>query len=182
MIIVVITALVLIDNNKFGGDVKLENFAYDVALSIRQTQVYGIAVKRFNNNFSTGYGMYFLGSDPNTYLLFADENGTGLYDPSKPSEIVQTNGIDQGYAISGLCVVAAAGTGVCVPATEIDILYVRPQPNAYISANVGAGAVSCVQNQRTACFYEAQIQLSSPKGDKRAVIVDATGQISVVNN
>src|SRR5262249_48785596 len=88
-IIVVITSLVLIDNNKFGGDVKLENFAYDVALSIRQTQVYGIAVERFgNNNFSTGYGMRFSLASPTTYILFADEDSTGVYDgTASPSEV-----------------------------------------------------------------------------------------------
>jgi hypothetical protein len=183
-IIVVITTLVLIDNNKFGGDVKLENFAYDVALSVRQTQIYGIAVERFgSNNFSTGYGMHFSLSSPTQYLLFADEDGTGIYDAqANPSELVPGGlyTIDQGFAITSLCVIPVIGGSSCTPVTEIDILYVRPEPDAYISAGTGSNApVSCIKQQGAACNYEAQITLSSPKGGTRTVVVDITGQISV---
>lgn len=194
-IIVVITALVLIDSNKFGGSVTLENFAYDVALTIRQAQVYGIAVERFGTNctpapgstcFASGYGMNFKLSTPSTYLLFADEDGTGVYDPSvSPSEIVDSDSIQQGYAITGLCVIPnTAITAKCQPVNEIDILYIRPEPEAYISSG-GNGSpggsytmTSCYQNAHY-CNYEAQITLTAPKGDQRTVVVDATGQISV---
>ncbi len=181
-IIIIITAIILVNNNKFGGTVTLENFAYDVALSLRQTQVYGIAVERFGTNtFNTGYGMQFTLANPNTYLLFADENGTGVYDVSAtPSEIVQSNTIQTGYAITALCAIPDVNGTTCTPATEIDIVYVRPEPDAYISIGQGGGApVSCIKNRNTACYYEAHITLTSPKGDTRDVVVDATGQISV---
>ena len=191
-IIVVITTLVLVDNNKFGGEVILENLAYDVALSVRQTQVYGIAVERFGTNcsgtdsasscFNAGYGMYFSLSSPSTYILFADESGTGIYNPSvTPSEIVESDSLDQGYAITGLCVIADSGSARhAFPVTEIDILI--PASGAGSIHKRGAQAalpVSCVQDQSVNCNYEAQITLTSPKGDKRTVIVDATGQMSV---
>lgn len=182
VIVVVITTIVLLDNNKFGGDVTLENFAYDVALSVRQTQVYGLAVERFGaSNFSTGYGMHFSLSSPTTYVLFADEDRTGVYDAqATPSEIVDSNMIQQGFAISGLCVVPEVGGSSCTAVSEIDILFVRPEPDAYISAGVGGNApASCLVQGGGACYYEAQITLRSPKGDTRTVVVDATGQISV---
>jgi hypothetical protein len=181
-IIIVITALVLVDNSKFGGDVTLENFAYDVALSVRQTQVYGIAVERFGtSNFNTGYGMYFSLTSPNTYILFADEDGTGVYDAkATPSEIVESNSIQQGFAITGLCAIPEVNGTNCTPVSEIDILFIRPEPDAYISVGQGGNApISCVRQPNAACYYEAQITLTSPKGDTRTVVVDATGQISV---
>lgn len=181
-IIVVITALVLVDSNKFGGDVTLENFAYDVALSVRQTQVYGIAVERFGtSNFNTGYGMHFSLTTPNSYILFADEDGTGIYDPNaSPSEVVDSNTISQGFAITGLCAIPEVGGSTCNPVSEIDILFIRPEPDAYISVGTSGNApVSCVRQPNAACNYEAQITLTSPKGDTRTVVVDATGQISV---
>ena len=192
-IIIVITSLVLVNNSKFGGDVTLENFAYDVALSVRQTQIYGIAVSRFGtgctgiggsnpNCFSAGYGMHFSLSSPTTYLLFADEDGTGIYNPNiAPSEIVDSNQIQQGFSISSLCAIPASNSATCTPASEIDILFVRPEPNAYISVGHGGSApVSCIKQPLSgACYYEAQITLISPKGDTRTVVVDATGQISV---
>jgi prepilin-type N-terminal cleavage/methylation domain-containing protein len=187
-IIIVVSTIVLIDNNKFGGDITLENFSYSVALSVRQAQVYGIAVERFGTNcttgatsacFSSGYGMHFSLATPTTYILFADEDGTGVYDAQRsPSEVVQSNSITQGFAITGLCVIAnTSRNSTCQPVNQIDILYIRPEPEAYITAK--GSPYSCKLNPRTDCNYEAQITLTSPKGDTRSVVVDATGQISV---
>lgn len=184
-IVVVISAVILVDNNKFGGEVILENLAYDVALSLRQTQVYGIAVERFGQNtFSAGYGMRFSVSSPTTYVLFADTENTGIYDSkASPSEVVQTTNVQQGYAVSSLCTISAVNGGACNQVSEIDIMFKRPEPNAFISAggNGSGGSYtvsSCTQNLIT-CQYEAQITLLSPRGSTSTVVVDATGQISV---
>lgn len=208
-IIIVVTAMVLVNNNKFGGSVTLENFAYDVALSVRQAQVYGIAVQRFGTGctgaggggntgcFNSGYGMRFALSSPTSYLLFADLEGTGVYDPSyldsypyeatqyPNGEIQEEDQIQQGYSITNLCVIAGTSQGgTCTPVNEIDILYVRPEPQAYIS--VGGNGVIGAQYSMGLCYthpqqcnYEAHITLTSPRGDTRTVVVDATGQISV---
>lgn len=195
-IIIVISALILVDNNKFGGDVTLENLAYDVALTLRQTQVYGIAVERFGNGnciadssncFSAGYGMHFALSDPTHYYLFADLENTGVFDANYPTsqtypdgEIVETDALDQGYYITGLCVVPEIGGTTCTPVSEVDILYKRPEPEAYISASASnSPPASCVQNPLSDCYFESEITLEDPKGDTRTVLVDATGQISV---
>jgi Tfp pilus assembly protein FimT len=193
-IVIVISAVILVDNNKFGGEVILENLAYDIALTVRQTQVYGIAVERFGtvncsqqgtNCFSSGYGMYFSLSDPTQYILFADLENTGIYDPNftNPSyptgEVVQTTDIQSGYSVQSLCVTpSSGGSRACSPVNEIDILFQRPEPNAFISAAGSGRPVSCSQNP-IACNYEAQITLLSPRGATSTVVVDATGQISV---
>jgi len=182
-ILVVITALILLDYNRFGGDVRLENFAYDVTLSVRQAQVYGIAVQRFGTNTFQGYGAHFTLSSPINYIIFADVEGSGLFDSTSiPSEIVETDTIGDYYRISGLCAISAVGGSVCTPMRTIDIFFKRPEPTGYISASPDANPpVSCIQNPQTACQFEAQITLLSPKGDTRTVVVDSTGQISVQN-
>lgn len=194
-IIIVITALVLINDNRFGGSITLENFAYDVALTIRQAQVYGIAVERFGTGctatsgstcFTSGYGMVFKLATPATYLLFADKDGTGIYDSAvSPSEIVYSNTIQTGYSITNLCVIPNTGNGsTCNPVNEIDILFIRPEPEAYISAGGdgtpgGSYTMSSCYKAAQFCNYEARITLTAPQGDNRIVVVDATGQISV---
>src|SRR3989344_8294101 len=69
-IIVVVSGVVLANQNRFGGQVLLQNFAYDVALSIRQAQVYGLAVARAGSGgtatFGTSYGIHFEIDDPST--------------------------------------------------------------------------------------------------------------------
>jgi len=175
-IIIVVTGLILIDNNKFGGEVILENLAYDVALSVRQAQVYGIAVNRFGSNtFTAGYGIHFASASPSTYVLFADLKGNGMYDPSySPSELVQTINLTQGYAITNLCATPASSNTETCGLSSLDILFKRPEPDAYISQN-GISAIT----SPAALQQEARILLISPKGQIVPVEVDATGQISV---
>jgi hypothetical protein len=175
-ILVIITSLIIIDNNKFGGQVLLENLAYDVALSVRQAQVYGIAVNRFGTNtFTAGYGMHFSIANPTTYILFADTEGTGIYDPNaSPSELVQSTNIQQGYLLTNLCATPASGTQPVCGLASMDILFKRPEPDAYISINGASATLNPAALQQ-----EADITLTSPKGDTNKVVVDATGQIYV---
>lgn len=189
-IVVIISSLILVDNNKFGGEVTLENLAYDIALTIRQAQVYGIAVANVgnNSNFSSGYGVVFSANyaslNPPQYYLFADLQNNGIYNPSyTPSEEVQEEDLQQGYQVSQLCVISESNTTLCTP-SEVDILFKRPEPVAYISAGFnGATPASCsigfAQNNFTNCYTEAEITIESPKGGTRTVDVYQNGQISV---
>lgn len=179
-IMVFITSLVLVNNNRFGGQILLQNLAYDIGLSLRQAQVYGISVRRFGaDNFSTGYGMHFARTSPTTYVLFADAVSTnGIYDGCASPvscELVESTEITRGFYVSGLFVGPASGE---VSVNSLDILFKRPEPDACISANDavtinGAGECTINPNER------ARIVLSSPRGDEVGIVVEVTGQISV---
>ena len=180
-IFVLITGLILVNNNRFGGVILLENLAYDIALSIRQAQVYGISVRQYGTGgFSAGYGMHFQVSSPTSYVLFADAvSQNGLYDgcPDVGScELVESRDIGRGYAIMGLCSPAGADPETCTAVSSIDVLFKRPEPDACISSN-GAPAV----NDNYVCTggrESARITLESPRGDRRSVIVEVSGQIA----
>src|SRR3989344_5200796 len=178
-IFVIVTAIVLASNNRFGGRILLQNLAYDIALTVRQAQVYGISVRQFaGGNFSAGYAMYFGGS-PTTYVLFADA-GTpdGLFNAAE-SETVESTEIARGYFISKLCAPAGIDTD-CTQGTAVnrlDILFKRPEPDACISA----GGVSAI-NEDGSCAggkESGRIVVESPRGDKMSIVVEATGQISI---
>lgn len=175
-IMVLISGLILANNNRFGGVVLLQNLAYDIALSIRQAQVYGTAVQRFNASFSAGYGMHFQvdsGSGQAAYVLFADalspENG--FYDCPQPGtancELVQSSLIATGYRISELCV-TPPGTSERCDITSLDITFKRPEPDAYIRTT----QVSGLQES-------GEIHVQSPRGDTKVISIHANGQISV---
>lgn len=184
-IIVLVSSVVLADNNRFGGVVQLENLAYEIALSIRQAQVYGISVARFQTDtFTAGYGMHFDTSNPDSFIFFADALGTpnGIYDCPQPGtnncELVQSTAISSGYVISKLCAPEGTDDASCNSVQEIDVVFQRPEPDAWISAgNIGTLS-SCVQNAG-ACAASARIVLTSPRGDMASVIVESNGQISV---
>ncbi len=181
-IMVVVTGIILASNNQYGGQVLLQNFAYDVALSIRQAQVYGISVQRFGSGatpFNYGYGMHFDINNPTEYVMFADLESTGIFVPNHtPTENVPPSPykIGRSYVISKLC--SPAGTDVqCTGGTavsKLDILFVRPEPDAWIAA-------SGVQCYKTAspCQPSARIVVRSPRGATMSVRVLANGQIAV---
>lgn len=177
-IMVMISGLVLANNNKFGGKVLLQNLAYDVALTIREAQVYGISVQRFSvSTFARAYGVHFQENaafTPGEFALFADVIGAnGLYDCVDPAtadpltcELVNAYQMRSGYRISD----------ICVPKTQVqpcnhtsfDVTFQRPNPDAYIRVDGGA-----------ALYESARIYVTSPQGDTQSVIVEENGQIAV---
>ena len=176
-IIVVVSSVVLVNNNRFGGVIQLENLAYDVALSVRQAQIFGVSVQRYGSgDFTSGYGMYFNLNDPVHYEFFADVDKDGFFDPSEnvaPSPYT----IRSGFRISGLCAPQGTDAATCLgatPATQLDIAFKRPEADAWISA----GGVGCAYGAGT-CAESARIVLLSPRGDVMSVVVGANGQISV---
>lgn len=190
-IIVVITGVVLVNNSRFGGVVLLENLAYDMALSIRQAQVFGISVARFGtSNFSSGYGVSFDLAHPTAYALFADlsVNGlydadlsvNGLYDCTTPGaadcELVRATTIGQGFYIQSLCVTPAGGTESCAGTTKLDVLFKRPEPDAWISDSTAGASCTLTPN---ACAESARIILESPRGNTMSVVVEGNGQVAV---
>ncbi len=178
-IITIVSAVILANNNKFGGAALLQNLAYDVALSVREAQVYGISVKQTSaGTFNSGYGMHFditTLQNSETYHLFADVALSGIYmsgEDVSPSPYA----IGQGFYIYKLCATPANGAEDCTP-TKLDILFIRPEPDACISIN-GASQV----NGSYVCSFTytgARIVLTSPRGDFMDVIIYSNGQISV---
>ncbi len=195
-IMVVVSGIILASNSQYGGKVLLQNFAYDLALSIRQAQVYGISVQRFGSgesaNFSNGYGMHFdltSASNATSYLIFADAiTVNGLYDgvvgcpqsTGSGTEFVQCSSIGRGYAISKLCAPAGADATLCTEVNRLDILFKRPEPDACISANSISNVTIVNGVQQCAPIYSsARIVVRSPRGDTMSISVQANGQIAV---
>ena len=164
-ILVVITSLILANNTRFGGAVLLENLAYDIALSVRRAQVYGIAVQRFGtDDFSAGYGVNFTLATPAVYILFADKEN-GIYDTGN-SELVESVSIQGGYKIVDLCATSPSRPSETCGLSSLDILFKRPEPDAFIRAGGNLQE-------------KARIILESPRGNRTSIIVEASGQIAV---
>lgn len=166
-IVIILSGVLLAKNSAFGGTVVLRSLTYDVALSIREAQTYGIAVRQTSTGtYSTGYGVEVRMASPANYLLFSDADANGYYGGA--SELVTRYTLKQGFHLKDLCYTPSSGIEVC-GAQKIDITFIRPEPDAYIRANDAA-----TLNQR------ARIILTSPNGTGSvSVLIEATGQISV---
>jgi prepilin-type N-terminal cleavage/methylation domain-containing protein len=181
-IVGILTFMVLGNYNAFGGQTILRSLAYDMALSLREAQTFGVSVRRSDpSTFSSGYGIHYDTAAKNSYILFADayiqtggisvgataSGGDGLY--RDPREEVRKYTMGNGYKITQLCV--TTGTETCYVAGgaphSLDIMFKRPEPDAQIRLDGGAPVRS------------ARIELASPRGNVRSVTVEITGQISV---
>jgi prepilin-type N-terminal cleavage/methylation domain-containing protein len=169
----ILTAITASNYSKFTNDTILTNMAYEMALSIRQAQIYGVAVSnRQASNFDSQFGInFYMDGLPDTkvYHLFEDVGGNnGEYD----GEGTCTTGSDichQEYTLQRGVVITDLWTqdlGGCNPISDsLNISFNRPNPEPVITGGASL----------------AQIDLESTEGTERYVYVRSNGQIYVDN-
>ena len=83
VIFVALTGIMISSQSKFDGSILLDNLAYDIALSIREAQTYGVNVKEFATSSSpsvfAGYGVNFMKADNKHYILYSDVNNPNYF-------------------------------------------------------------------------------------------------------
>ncbi len=167
----VISLVVLANHSRFNSSVLLGSLAYDIALSIREAQVYGLSVKEYGSNFQVGYGLRF--ASASSYTFFADTNANKRYDSGVDS-IVQTFSVGRGHTIQSFCGITSAGVEECSNSASnaidhLDIVFFRPDPDALFSSN------------SSTLYSRGKVVVTSPSGETRTISVVSTGQISVTN-
>lgn len=183
----IFTTIILLDYNKFGEREKFTNFAYDTALTARQTQINGIAVRQTavgTGNFASAYGLHFPISNPNStnnnYILFIDSEGAignKIYEGG--SETYQTIPLNPQYKITKICVTDSANnnTETCSQTTggKVDIVFLRPNPDAFIRFNGdGSGDITTYSEAKITFTYNRNGDLLT-----KVLKIDRTGQISI---
>jgi len=193
-IFIIITTILLVNHTKFNSDIVLQNITHNVALTVRQAQTYGMSVKGYGTGVSTlfpGYGTYFNITLPREFYLFADSDGDKnmLNNPTDcvqgveecSEKILLKGGGEYIYAICGNLkndgvpvfntIDDVEGIPNCNIMDTLNIVFTRPDPDAYISGYVdGTGYVY---------YSDAEIVIASPNKDVKTVVVWSTGQISV---
>ncbi len=170
-IIAFISAVLLARHNQFSGSILITNLAYEMALSVRQAQVYGLASREspVGGGFTIGYGVHFESTNPTYFIFFADLNGNHRYDGG--GELIERYDIRYGNQLSNLCATQSGGTVECSSSgaiNYIDISFLRPNPDAFMRTSNFAGT-----------YRSLQLSVVSPQGVTRSVSVYSTGQISV---
>lgn len=202
-IMMIVTSAVLFRQTKFSSDILITDMAYEVALSVRDAAVSGLSSKASSTIlYKTGYGVHFEpaedGGAPNSFINFIDVSEVPILDTveddqsifdfyyTSSSDTNQTGGIDsidkvveltQGQTIKQYCA-KSGGTWTCGPDSSghvLNIVYVRPNPDAHITMGTKSGGPDGVKT-----YSEAKIVVQSGLGDKcRTISVSASGQISV---
>ncbi|MDQ5893199.1 MAG: putative Type pilus pilin [Patescibacteria group bacterium] len=195
------TGYLLAKYGKFNQSLLLTNLAYDVALTIRTAQSYGLNVKSVDTyaegygsgpSFSYPYGVHFDSSSSKntTFIFFADQDdlgnsvyGNGVYDPPATSdesaldEKISSYSIKRGSIINELLVCTNEGGDQetsCAVVDTIDVSFKRPDPDARI---FGDGD-SMLEGSK---IEYAEVSLLATDGSIKKVIIRTTGQIAITN-
>lgn len=170
-IITIITLVILAKHGSFNSTILLKSLAYDVALSVRQAQVYGISVRAAQSGgdpFDVGYGIYITSANPTTYVFFEDLDRDNHYDGE--AESVEVFSVRRGYRLARFCALLPSGIERCAPGelTSLSVAFDRPDPEAIITSDLLNDA-----------YASAYIEVESPGGTRMRIDVSSTGQISV---
>lgn len=195
-IIVVITGIALTSNSSFNKTLIVSNAAYDVALTLRSAESYGLSSRAASGSVvNAGYGLNFKKTSPSSFTFFADTYpaastasvchpvsdasapsalpGNCAYDATQGEKVI-TYAIGSGVTIADFCAFSGSSWS-CANSngnslTSLDIVFARPNPDAFMSVN---GAYSSSLPVTAAC-----IKLTSPQGGTRAVSIISSGSIS----
>lgn len=194
-IIVTITAVVLTNQSSFNKTLILTNTAYDIALTLRSAQTYGIGSRATGISANAGYGIDFQKATPGFFTLFADAypapstlsvchptNDASAPDArpgdcayqSNQGEKVMDYMLGNGITVNDFCAYAL-GSWSCAHAqggglSSLDIVFARPNPDPFISTN---GSYSTDFPVTAAC-----LAITSPQGGAHFISISAAGQIT----
>jgi|GEM_PF-5034358 len=161
--------------------------AHTVALALREAQVGATAAQEFrigSHNFNGIYGIYFNMAYPSKYIFFGDTAAVGsgviynhIYDESDSvpdcstftEECIRRTDMGPDAVIQRICFFVPPLPTDCT-ATIANIAFERPNLQALINKLVGGMPV-----QQT----NVEIDLASPEGVVRTVVVTYAGQIYV---
>jgi len=189
----ILTGVTVFGYGDFNNNIITTNLAYEVALSVRQAQVFSLGVRgSSSNDFNTRYGVFFNkaadGGNPSSFVFFADRDNYGICDndgdecdisiclAGADNECEQVSSFTRGIEISRICASNSQNlindSGDCHAGVEsIDkatITFTRPNPDANI-----------LDAETSDSYQNISIILEATNGSKRAVTVRQSGQISV---
>jgi prepilin-type N-terminal cleavage/methylation domain-containing protein len=177
-IIGIVTVIVVVKYSAFNSSVLLKNHAYEIALTIRQAQVYSVSTRGEESNFRDGYGVYVnpdVDGKAQSLTLFLDTNVAGggvLYDVD--DTIIEVLSLDSRFEIVDVCVTISS-TLECSSTGAIgdwSMVFRRP----IFDPNYFAGGASDQDAIESASIIIAPVQGGSIT---RTIEVGPTGQISV---
>ncbi len=197
-IFTILTSVVMYNYAEFNSRTIMSNIAYEIALTVRQAQVYSLGVRgqAGNEEFDNRYGVYFnTDNDGKEFVFFFDKKPTG--EGAEPdgwcdggegqsnclacvssSECLEKVTLTRDIFISKICLSNTINpvneNGICNETTtdeDISVTFDRPNPDA--KTVVDSGGSDLKKN--------VAIVVKNKFGNQRAVIIRTTGQISVIN-
>ncbi|HVX91419.1 MAG TPA: prepilin-type N-terminal cleavage/methylation domain-containing protein [Candidatus Paceibacterota bacterium] len=189
-IIIIVTAIALAGQSGFNRTEALNNMAYDIGLTIRQAESYGISniINGVGLNVGTNipYGVAFDTGWPASFVMFGDTDPDNCDSDSKPDcqlgdhkyssndTTVQTYALNNGFTIHAFCVSGPQTSCTTGNLQKLAITFSRP--NARVTIAAKNSNQSWITTYTFAC-----IELYSQNKETRYVSVSANGEILAGN-
>lgn len=199
-IIVTITGVTLTSQSTFNQTLTLANTAYDIALTLRSAQTYGVSSRGVSSLVGVGYGLHFDRTSPASFTFFSDgstppdptkchgrppagvnapdaKRGNCVYDPNPPpGEKISDYNLGNTITITDFCARSALNTWECATSqgedlSSLDIVFVRPDPSPFIYIN---GRTDPAGKRTKACLVVS----SSSGGPSRFISISSSGAIT----
>lgn len=181
-----ILAVVIPGYLEYSSKLDFDNLALDVALAVREAQVYGAGAKVSTvtpDKFDAKYGIHFDIDNKDRFIFFEDSGVSSLrYDAG--DNILNTYILKQGYSIFNLCGSKSGGGITCIedypapPAAGslygLDIIYQRPNPTAALYIRNPAGS-----NLNGGAQDSVYIEIISPDLTIATTSISQSGRISI---
>lgn len=161
-----VVAAVLIRFDAFDSVVVLKSTAYELALTIREAQVFAVsATGDTTGQFDTAYGVFVDRINaPRSYVFFEDSNDNGVYNSSGDT-ILETYTMGEQYEIRDIC------ADLNCNRDAVSLVFKRPEFDPTIVSSPAVGN----PNQAT-----IQLGIRDNTTDSFTVVVGVTGQVSVI--
>ena len=193
VIMLIITATAVSQYLPFQSRVEYENTVLDIALNIRQFQIFGVGTKQSQTGgaFSMGYGLHLHvngdGAKPYKIVFYEDTDNDGSYDSGDSDDMAcKATPTDDtciktltfpSNEITKASLTNSSGIVTTFSVTNpgmIDITFKRPYLDAAIVGTLDSSGVSTQ-------YYGASLCLDLPEGGQQLKItISRTGQLSAV--
>jgi prepilin-type N-terminal cleavage/methylation domain-containing protein len=198
-IIVIVTGVILTNLPAFRSKISLDLIAEEVAITIRQAQVYGIGTREFGQRNFPSHGIFFSKDTPESFILFADVCGPnsravpdGVYQevadkcvadnvPIDPETGVATEKREVFEFHGGVLFskVLGCANNTCEELQEANVVFRRPDPEAVFNPEGGSnGSGVGTFDHLIAVIHSPQAAVG---GQDRHVVIWNTGQIYACN-
>jgi len=179
----ILTAVVTYNYGAFNNQMTLTNLAYEIAMQVREAQVYSLGVRSSNNTFDNRYGVYFK-KGANSFIYFIDREpvvgeADGKCDddisgcdacvnppgPALPTECQQKFSLSRNMIVQDVLVNETSTSN------PVFITFNRPDTEAIImngSSPVLSGKVEVI--------------IKSPDNQFKKIVIKQNGYISVENH
>ncbi len=186
-VVSIVTTVLVVQQNKWNDRLAVNTQIYELALMLRQAQVFSLGVKQNistpSDPFNVGYGVCLDATITDSYVFFVDNNhdyvcGSG--------ETLETKTLNRGVTISKICG-TYNGAEVCSSDSptnirSLHISFFRPgsSPSSRTSSQPYVEVLNSSGSRSTNVLLPVYIYFRSPNNLLFKVRVENSGQISIL--